>query len=43
MTTRGVLLDIDGTLIDSTYLHTLAWGGPCAAWAKRFRVRSCTA
>lgn len=26
MTTRGVLLDIDGTLIDSTYLHTLAWG-----------------
>lgn len=22
---RGVLFDVDGTLIDSTYLHTLAW------------------
>jgi HAD superfamily hydrolase (TIGR01509 family) len=24
-TTPGVLLDIDGTLLDSTYLHALAW------------------
>ncbi|HEV7167288.1 MAG TPA: HAD family hydrolase [Micrococcaceae bacterium] len=23
--TRGVLFDVDGTLIDSNYLHTLAW------------------
>lgn len=23
--TRGVLFDVDGTLIDSSYLHTLAW------------------
>ncbi|GAB4100341.1 HAD family hydrolase [Sinomonas halotolerans] len=22
---RGVLFDVDGTLIDSTYLHTIAW------------------
>ncbi|MFJ5958773.1 HAD family hydrolase [Paenarthrobacter sp. NPDC092416] len=24
-TKRGVLFDVDGTLIDSSYLHTLAW------------------
>lgn len=23
--TRGVLFDVDGTLVDSSYLHTLAW------------------
>jgi HAD superfamily hydrolase (TIGR01509 family) len=23
--TRGVLFDVDGTLVDSNYLHTLAW------------------
>ena len=22
---RGVIFDIDGTLVDSNYLHTLAW------------------
>ena len=25
MTRAGVLFDIDGTLVDNTYLHTLAW------------------
>lgn len=24
---RGVLFDVDGTLIDSSYIHTLAWWG----------------
>lgn len=24
-TLRGILFDVDGTLIDTTYLHTLAW------------------
>ena len=24
---RGVLFDVDGTLIDSSYVHTLAWWG----------------
>ena len=24
-TRRGVLFDVDGTLIDSSYLHTVAW------------------
>ncbi|HWB66393.1 MAG TPA: HAD family hydrolase [Mycobacteriales bacterium] len=24
--TRGVLFDIDGTLVDTNYLHTVAWG-----------------
>src|SRR3954468_11661013 len=23
----GVLFDVDGTLVDSTYLHTVAWWG----------------
>lgn len=25
MSTAGVLLDVDGTLVDSNYLHTIAW------------------
>ena len=22
---KGVLFDVDGTLVDSSYIHTLAW------------------
>jgi len=32
----GVLFDVDGTLVDSTYLHTLAWSRALAGsgeWA----------
>src|SRR5687768_4246646 len=25
MTIRGVLFDVDGTLVDTTYLHTVSW------------------
>src|SRR3954453_22765265 len=25
MTDRGVLFDVDGTLVDTTYLHAVAW------------------
>ena len=25
MVTRGVLFDVDGTLVDTTYLHTVCW------------------
>ncbi|MEV6595932.1 HAD family hydrolase [Actinoplanes sp. NPDC051346] len=25
MTTKGVLFDVDGTLVDTTYLHAVAW------------------
>ena len=39
MTTRAVLFDVDGTLIDSNYLHVEAWsrafaevGQPVDAW-----------
>ena len=24
----GVLFDVDGTLFDTNYLHTLSWSGP---------------
>ena len=27
----GLLLDVDGTLVDSAYLHTLAWQRACSA------------
>ena len=23
----GILFDVDGTLVDTNYLHTLAWSG----------------
>ena len=29
----GVLVDCDGTLLDTNYLHALAWSRASATWA----------
>jgi HAD superfamily hydrolase (TIGR01549 family) len=42
---KALIFDLDGTLVDSVYLHTLAWqkaltdfGFPCPAWAIHRRI-----
>ena len=40
---RGVVLDLDGTLVDTTYVHTLCWWQAFRQYEEHPRWRLCTA